>query len=64
MAIAATLGLRQMKRPTIATLNLAMNGNAITVSPKLYETLSSVAQGDLSDPRVSIRALKAVIDLR
>ncbi len=31
MAIAATLGLRQMKRPTIASLTLAMNGNAITV---------------------------------
>ncbi len=64
MAIAATLGLRQMKRPTIASLNLAMNGNAITISPKLYDRLASIAQGDLSNPRVSARALKAAIDLR
>jgi ABC-type nitrate/sulfonate/bicarbonate transport system substrate-binding protein len=64
MALAATLGLRQMKRPTIAALNLAMNGNAITISPKLYERLASVAQGDLSDPSVSARALKTVINLR
>lgn len=64
MAIAATLGLRQMKMPTIASVNMAMNGNAITVSHKLYETLANVAQGDLSDPRVSASALKDVVDLR
>lgn len=61
MAIASSLGLSHVKVPLIATFNLAMNGNAITVSPGLHAGLQAAADGDLSDPAVSSRALKTVV---
>lgn len=64
MAVASSLGLSHVKIPMVAVLNLAMNGNAITVSPDLHEKLLSAAEGDLADPAVSSRALKRVIRTR
>lgn len=64
MAIASTLGLSHVRAPVVAAMNLAMNGNAITVSPDLHASLAAAAEGDLSDPSVSARALKAVISSR
>jgi two-component system, oxyanion-binding sensor len=64
MAIAATLGLSHVKAPVVASLNLAMNGNAITVSPDLHAALLDAADGELRDPLVSARALKEVIKSR
>jgi ABC-type nitrate/sulfonate/bicarbonate transport system substrate-binding protein len=61
MAIAATLGLNQVKAPLVAPFNLAMNGNAITVSRHLHARLVEAANGDLADPSVSARALKTII---
>ncbi len=61
MAIAATLGLNQLKTPLVASMNLAANGNAITVSQGLYARLLEVAEGDLADPKVSARALREII---
>ncbi|MEK4031535.1 CmpA/NrtA family ABC transporter substrate-binding protein [Methylocystis sp. IM3] len=61
MSIAATLGLRQVKVRLIATLNLATNGNAITVSPSLNARLLGAADGDIADPLISARALRAVV---
>ncbi|MCX7898893.1 MAG: ABC transporter substrate-binding protein [Methylocystis sp.] len=61
MAIASTLGLSHVKAPLLAVFNLAMNGNAITVSRDLYARLVAIAAGDLADPRVSGRALKTIV---
>lgn len=64
MAVASSLGLSHVKIPLIAAFNLAMNGNAITVSPDLHAKLRAAAEGDLADPAVSSRALKRVITAR
>jgi len=64
MAVASSLGLSHVRIPLIAAFNLAMNGNAITVSPDLHAKLSAAAEGDLADPAVSSRALKRVITAR
>lgn len=64
MAVASSLGLSHVKVPLIAALNLATNGNAITVSPDLHVKLQAASDGDLSDPAVSSRALKRVISAR
>ena len=64
MAIASSLGLGCAKVPIITPFSLAMNGNAITVSPKLYADLQSVADGDLADPASSARALARVVRRR
>ena len=64
MAIASSLGIGHVRVPLIAPFNLGMNGNAITVSPRLHAALGEVADGDLSDPRVSARALARVVEER
>ena len=61
MSVAATLGLNQVKVPLVATLNLAANGNAITVSHHLHARLLGLADGDIADPSVSARALREII---
>jgi two-component system, oxyanion-binding sensor len=61
MAIASTLGLSHLKMPTVATFNLALNGNAITVSPDLHARLRNVIDGDISDPAVTARALHEIV---
>lgn len=64
MAVASTLGLSHVKAPIVASLNLAFNGNAITVSPDLRAQLLRAADGDLADPGVSARALKEIVRQR
>ena len=64
MAIASSLGLGCAKVPIITPFTLAVNGNAITVSPTLYADLQSVADGDLVDPVSSARALARVVRRR
>jgi NitT/TauT family transport system ATP-binding protein len=61
VAIASSLGIGHVRVPLIAPFNLGMNGNAITVSPRLYTALSDLADGELSDPKVSARALARVV---
>jgi two-component system, oxyanion-binding sensor len=61
VAIASTLGLGHVKVPIIAPFNLGINGNAITVSPELHAVLKAAAEGDISDPMVSARALARVV---
>ena len=51
LAIGSSMGLGQVKAPFVAPMNLAMNGNAITVSGALYEELLA-ADGDLLNPGV------------
>lgn len=64
MAIASSLGFGHVKVPLVAPLNLAMNGNAITVSSALYTQLRSATDGDIADPAVSARALATVARAR
>jgi NitT/TauT family transport system ATP-binding protein len=64
VAIASSLGIGHVRVPIIAPFNLGLNGNAITVSPRLYGELSGMADGDLADPNVSSRALARVVSER
>ncbi|MEN3378691.1 MAG: two-component system, oxyanion-binding sensor [Hyphomicrobiales bacterium] len=64
VAIASSLGLGHVKVPIIAPFGLAVNGNAITVSPALHAAIAGAAEGDISDPMVSARALARVIAAR
>jgi ABC-type nitrate/sulfonate/bicarbonate transport system substrate-binding protein len=64
VAIASSLGIGHVRVPLIVPFNLGINGNAITVSPRLFAALSYAADGDLTDPKVSSRALARVISER
>jgi ABC-type nitrate/sulfonate/bicarbonate transport system substrate-binding protein len=61
IAVASSLGIGHVRVPLITPFNLGLNGNAITVSPRLYTALASLADGDLADPKVSARALARVV---
>ncbi|MDH7795378.1 MULTISPECIES: CmpA/NrtA family ABC transporter substrate-binding protein [unclassified Beijerinckia] len=61
LVIASSLGLGHVRVPIITPFNLALNANAITISPQLHAALSDVATGDLADPHVSARALAQVV---
>lgn len=61
LPIASSLGIGHVKVPLIVPFTLALNGNAITVSPALFAELAAVADGDIADPRVSARALHRVV---
>ena len=64
VAVASSLGLGHVKVPIVAPFNLALNGNAITVSPALWADLAEAADGDLALPRVSARAFARVVAMR
>jgi two-component system, oxyanion-binding sensor len=59
-AIAVSLGIGQIEAPLLAPVALGLNGNAITVSQALFETLRQEAQGDMADPRVTATALARI----
>jgi NitT/TauT family transport system ATP-binding protein len=61
LPIASSLGIGHVRVPLIAPFNLAMNGNAITVTTSLHAQLAAFAEGDASDPLVSTRALARVV---
>lgn len=60
MAIASSLGIGHLRVPLIAPFNLGLNGNAITVSEPLYAAILAHADGDITDPGVSARALARI----
>ncbi|WP_133715967.1 MULTISPECIES: CmpA/NrtA family ABC transporter substrate-binding protein [Methylocaldum] len=62
MPIATTLGLGELKKPTIAALSLDLNGNAITVSLDLYRRMAELDPAAAAERSMSVRALKKVID--
>jgi NitT/TauT family transport system ATP-binding protein len=64
VAVASSLGIGHVRVPIVAPFNLGLNGNAITVSPRLYAALESRAEGDIADPNVSSLALLRVVDER
>ncbi len=61
LAIASSLGVGHVKMPLLAPFLLGFNGNAITVSPGLYDLLAAATDGNLADPNVSARALARVV---
>jgi ABC-type nitrate/sulfonate/bicarbonate transport system substrate-binding protein len=64
VAIASSLGLGHVKVPISAPFNLALNGNAITVSPALHAAISAEIEGDLLDPMATALALSRVVATR
>jgi NitT/TauT family transport system ATP-binding protein len=64
VAIASSLGLGHVRVPIIAPFNLGLNGNAITVTPALFAELVDAAEGEMTDPMVSARALARVVAQR
>jgi NitT/TauT family transport system ATP-binding protein len=64
VAIASSLGLGHVKVPIVAPFALGINGNAITVSPALYASIAAAAEGNLTDPLVTARALGRVVATR
>lgn len=64
VAIASTLGLSQVKVPIVASFNLGLNGNAITVSPSLHAAIAGEADGDPANPMVTAKALARVVAKR
>jgi NitT/TauT family transport system ATP-binding protein len=64
MAIASSLGIGHVRVPIIAPFNLGTNGNAVTVSLDLHVELAAMADGALTDPLVSAKALARVVEAR
>lgn len=62
MPIATTLGLGELKKPTITALSLDLNGNAITVSQRLYRRMAELDPEAAAERSMSVRALKKVIE--
>jgi two-component system, oxyanion-binding sensor len=60
LAVASSLGIGHFRVPMTVPFNLALNGNAITVSPALWDALAAAADGDIAEPAVSARALARV----
>lgn len=61
VAVASSLGIGHVRVPIVAPFNLGLNGNAITVSPRLFSALLEFADGDIADPKVSALALARVV---
>ena len=61
VAVSSSLGIGHVRVSIIAPFNLGLNGNAITVSPRLFTELSGLADGDIVDPKVSALALARVV---
>jgi two-component system, oxyanion-binding sensor len=64
VAIASSLGLGHVKVPIVASFNLGLNGNAITVSPALHAAIMAEIDGDRFDPMATATALARVVAKR
>lgn len=64
VAVASTLGLGHFREPLIAPFNLGVNGNAITVTTALYQAIAAEADGDITNPAVTAKALQRVVAKR
>jgi NitT/TauT family transport system ATP-binding protein len=64
VAIASSLGIGHVRVPIVAPFNLGLNGNAITVSPDLYQSLMGELDGDPHDPMATAKALARVVAAR
>ncbi|SMF97033.1 nitrate/nitrite transport system substrate-binding protein [Methylomagnum ishizawai] len=61
MPIATTLGLGEIKQPMVAALSLDLNGNAITVSPDLYQRMAEADPEAAQAQPMTARALARVV---
>ncbi len=61
MPIASTLGLGAVKQPMITAFSMDLNGNAITVSNKLFERMKNADPDGMRRRPISASPLKAVI---
>jgi NitT/TauT family transport system ATP-binding protein len=64
VAIASSLGIGHVKVPIVASFNLGLNGNAITVSPALQAAILTELEGDRFDPMATATALARVVAKR
>jgi NitT/TauT family transport system ATP-binding protein len=64
VAIASSLGVGHVKVPIVASISLGLNGNAITVSPELFASISRELKGDRFDPMATAQALARVVAAR
>ena len=62
MPIASSLGIGAIKKPTITSYSLDLNGNGITVSNELYDRMVEADPEAMAERPLSARALKKVID--
>lgn len=62
MPIASSLGLSSIKKAMIVPMVLGLNGNAITVSNELYQTLLAEDAQAMAEEPLSAHALKKLID--
>lgn len=62
MPLAATLGIGALRKPTITACNLDLNGNAITVSTRLFERMRKADPEAVEQRPMTAIALKKVID--
>jgi ABC-type nitrate/sulfonate/bicarbonate transport system substrate-binding protein len=62
MPIAATLGLTPIAGPVIAPMALALGGNAVTVSPALWDRMKAAGAPEGLDPGPVGRALANVVE--
>ncbi len=62
MPLAMTLGLNNTKKNMLASFSMDLNGNAITVSNKLYEQLINIDPTITKKPKNTAPALKQLID--
>ena len=64
VAIASSLGIGHVRVPILAPFNLSLNGNAITVSPRLFTEIARTVEGDMAAPKVTARALGRIVRQR
>ena len=62
MPIAATLGLGFTRKPMMTAFSMNLNGNAITVSNKLYQSLLAIDESIATDRNRTAQALKQLIE--
>jgi len=62
MPIATTLGLGELKKPTITALSLDLNGNAITVSLDLYRRMAELDPTAAAERPLCVHVLKKAIE--
>ena len=64
LALAATLGIGQVKCPLRAPFLLNLNGNGITISPRLLAEMAGLGLDPMSDWQAAARAVAAVVKAR
>ena len=62
MSIATTLGLGFTRKPMLTAFSMNLNGNAITVSNDLYQSLIAIDYTIASDRKRTAQALKQLIE--